>query len=56
MENKASPFFTGFLGKKSQCAIFGGSYLEIKPLEYKLEVLQISIHNSDKIETSTYPN
>jgi hypothetical protein len=34
MENKVSPFFTGFLGRKSQSAIFGGSYLEIKPLEY----------------------
>jgi hypothetical protein len=34
MENKVSPFFTGFLGRKSQSAIFGGSDLEIKPLEY----------------------
>jgi hypothetical protein len=33
-KNKVSPFFTGFLQHKSQSTIFGGSDLEIKPLEY----------------------
>jgi hypothetical protein len=34
MDKKASPFFDGFLQRKSQSAIFGGSDLEKKPLEY----------------------
>jgi hypothetical protein len=33
-KNKVSPFFGDFLESKSQSAIFGGSDLEIKPLEY----------------------
>jgi hypothetical protein len=46
---KVSPFFEGFLQWKSQSAIFGGSDLEIKPLEYiNPEVIEISIHNPEQ--------
>ena len=62
-ENKASPFFAEVLGRKIQSAIFGGSDLEKKPLEYinrrfynfqfinrtklKLEPTQISFYKRD---------
>lgn len=46
---KVSPFFEGFLQWKNQSAIFGGSDLEIKPLEYiNPEVIEFSIHNPEQ--------
>ena len=71
-ENKASPFFAEFLGRKIQSAIFGGSDLEKKPLEYinrrfynfqfinrtklNLEPTQISFYKRDHRPTNDNNN